>query len=434
MVKVLLKIITGVLTSFMFFPFEFVAFPGMNTKKAMAALGLVFCAFQFLKRRSMEIPSNLFHLSIGAGVVSLIGVFAVTYNDTPDYAYATYIVSMWVWLSAAFVVCSVIKWVHGKIDVELVVHYLLVVSVVQCVLAIAIDVDPVLKGWVNTYIAQEQDFLNEVKRLYGIGAALDVAGTRFSACLIMLAVLIHQKKDELSKNQLWLYILAYVIIAVIGNMIARTTSVGIVLGLLYLAYVFKVWQLLIRKSSVGIWLNIIVAIILAVPIVSYLYSNNDQFQRLFRFAFEGFFNYVEHGTWETASTEKLKTMYVFPEEFKTWVIGDGYFSNPNFSDINYVGNTSKRGYYMGTDVGYLRFIFYFGTIGLLAFCAFMNYAANLCARNLPHYKVLFSMLLISNFVIWLKVSTDIFLVFALFICVANMYEEDEDRLLHSRDV
>ena len=89
---------------------------------------------------------------------------------------------------------------------------------------------------------------------------------------------------------------------------------------------------------------------------------------------------------------------------------------------------------MGTDVGYLRFIFYFGTIGLLAFSAFMNYAAKLCARNLPHYKVLFRMLLISNFVIWLKVSTDIFLVFALFICVANMYEEDEDRLLHSRDV
>ena len=89
---------------------------------------------------------------------------------------------------------------------------------------------------------------------------------------------------------------------------------------------------------------------------------------------------------------------------------------------------------MGTDVGYLRFIFYFGTIGLLAFCAFMNYAAKLCARNLPRYKVLFGLLLISNFVIWLKVATDIFLVFALFICVANMYEEDEDRLLHSRDV
>lgn len=434
MVKVLLMIITGVLTSFMFFPFEFVAFPGMNTKKVMAVLGLVFCALQFLKRRSMEIPSNLFHLSIGAGIVSLIGVFAVTYNDTPDYAYATYLVSMWVWLSAAFVICTLIKWVHGRIDVELVIHYLLAVSVVQCVLAIAIDVDPILKGWVDTYIAQEQDFLNDVKRLYGIGAKLDVAGTRFSACLIMLAVLIHQNKDRLTKTRLWFYIFAYVIIGVIGNMVARTTSVGIVVGLLYLGYVFKVWQLLIRKSSVGIWLNIIVAIVVAVPIVSYFYSTNDQFYRLFRFAFEGFFNFVENGTWETASTEKLKTMYVFPEEFKTWIIGDGYFSNPNFSDINYVGNTAKHGYYMGTDVGYLRFIFYFGTIGLLAFCAFMNYAAKLCARNLPRYKVLFGLLLISNFVIWLKVATDIFLVFALFICVANMYEEDEDRLLHSRDV
>ena len=434
MLKYIQIAIGVIITSFYFFPFEFTFLPGVNTKMAMAGIGLVILGFQLGKARNSIFSKDAVTISMYALVVSFTSFVAVTLNETRDYTYVSYIISMWVWLSAAFVVCSVIKWVHGRIDVELVVHYLLVVNVVQCILAVAIDVDPVLKGWVNTYIAQEQDFLNEVKRLYGIGAALDVAGTRFSACLIMLAVLIHQKKDGLSKNQLWLYIGAYVIIAVVGNMIARTTSVGIVLGLLYLGYVFKVWQLLIRKSSVGIWLNIIVAIVIAVPIVSYLYSNNEQFHRLFRFAFEGFFNYVEHGTWETASTERLKTMYVFPEEFKTWIIGDGYFSNPNFSDINYVGNTTKYGYYMGTDVGYLRFIFYFGTIGLLAFCAFMNYAAKLCARNLPRYKVLFGLLLISNFVIWLKVATDIFLVFALFICVANMYEEDEDRLLHSRDV
>lgn len=32
--------------------------------------------------------------------------------------------------------------------------------------------------------------MEDVKRLYGIGAALDVAGVRFAAVLIMIAVLI----------------------------------------------------------------------------------------------------------------------------------------------------------------------------------------------------------------------------------------------------
>lgn len=62
-------------------------------------------------------------------------------------------------------------------------------------------------------------------------------------------------------------------------------------------------------------------------------------------------------------------MYVFPDNLKTWIIGDGYFSNPYNTDPFYIG-TRSRGYYMGTDVGYLRFIFYFGLIGLSAFIAF----------------------------------------------------------------
>jgi hypothetical protein len=144
---------------------------------------------------------------------------------------------------------------------------------------------------------------------------------------------------------------------------------------------------------------------------------------LFRFAFEAFFNYIERGEFETSSTDRLQTMYVFPESLKTWLIGDGYFSNP-YGDPNFIGKYIG-GYYMGTDVGYLRFIFYFGLMGLLAFSVFMIYSAQTCMRNLPHYKAMFALLLLSNFVIWLKVSTDIFLVFALFICVANLQEEDK---------
>ena len=43
-----------------------------------------------------------------------------------------------------------------------------------------------------------------------------------------------------------------------------------------------------------------------------------------RFAFEGFFNWVEKGEWSTSSTEKLnREMWIWPNDQRTWLIGSG---------------------------------------------------------------------------------------------------------------
>ena len=81
---------------------------------------------------------------------------------------------------------------------------------------------------------------------------------------------------------------------------------------------------------------------------------------------------------------------------------------------------------MGTDVGYLRFIFYFGVIGLAAFMIFLCKACATCIAKCKEYTMLFVFVLIANFVIWLKVATDLFLVFALFICTVNMMPDEDD--------
>ena len=68
------------------------------------------------------------------------------------------------------------------------------------------------------------------------------------------------------------------------------------------------------------------------------------------------------------SNEILKSMVVFPDSLHTWIIGDGYFNNSKY-DVYYLGDATEAGYYMGTDIGYLRFLFYFGTIGLFCMMA-----------------------------------------------------------------
>ena len=76
---------------------------------------------------------------------------------------------------------------------------------------------------------------------------------------------------------------------------------------------------------------------------------------------------------------------------------------------------------MGTDVGYLRFIFYFGLIGLTFFLVFFGKVTQVCMRRFKRYGLLFLLILSVNLIGWVKVSTDVFLVFALFLCLS---EED----------
>ena len=83
---------------------------------------------------------------------------------------------------------------------------------------------------------------------------------------------------------------------------------------------------------------------------------------------------------------------------------------------------------MATDVGYLRFIFYFGLIGLATFMTFFFKAMSICTQRLPQYRILFIAFLVINYLVWFKVATDIFLVFALFLCVSAQ-ENEEGRLI-----
>ena len=109
-------------------------------------------------------------------------------------------------------------------------------------------------------------------------------------------------------------------------------------------------------------------------------------------------------------------MIVFPDDLHTWIIGDGYLENPFNRDMNYIG-PNFGGYYMATDIGYLRFLFYFGLIGLLLFCVYMVACANELMKRFPAYGWMFFCILLINFIVWIKVSTDIFVVMAIFLCL-----------------
>lgn len=417
---------TVIVTSFYFFPFEFRFLPGINTKMAMAGIGLIVVAINLAKHRDAIVQKDFFMLTISALVVSLAGIISISLNNTSDYNYATYIISMWVWAASAYIVILLIKLTHHyRINIQIVCNYLIGVCLLQCFLALLIDTFPAFENLVNTYFGGlgfiDTESLKKTGRLYGIGASLDVAGTRFSAVLIMISSILCTNK-KISKQELIFYSASFIFITLIGNMISRTTTVGVIIAIVY--FILKS-DIIKFKASSNIRKFIIALaclLIIFVPFIIHKYNTDTEFRERIEFAFEGFFTLAQTGEWDVSSNEILKDMYVFPDNMKTWIIGDGYFDSPYYTDPTYVGET-YIGYYKNTDVGYLRFIYYFGCIGLFAFIAFFIQTAKVCADRFPKWKTLFWVLLMLNFIIWFKVSTDIFLVFALFL---SFSEEDDD--------
>ena len=83
---------------------------------------------------------------------------------------------------------------------------------------------------------------------------------------------------------------------------------------------------------------------------------------------------------------------------------------------------------MGTDVGYLRFIFYAGIFCMLTFVLYMLKVAQVCMRRFEGYALLFFALLVLNYLVWLKVSSDLFPVFAIFLCITANDMDQADAL------
>lgn len=424
MLRILSYVVCVLVTSMFYFPFEFNAYPGMNTKKVMAAVALAILVFRMVKQRGLTVNKDFVYLSIIAGLVSFCGIISVTYNNTTDYAYATYITSAWVWWGAAYTACSLIRWVHGRIDIPLVINYLVAVCFMQCCIALVIDLDPDFKQWVMSIFATGDMYFEKghVQRMFGIGCALDVAGIRFALVLVAMFFMKMQQEGNKWYKDLLFY-LVFFFILVVGNMIGRTTIVGVGVAFVYLAFLSLRQFRRIERRYVNMWKRVLLILLVFIPVVVFFYQTNPRLRKNFRFGFEGFVSLIEKGEWRVTSNDKLQTMYVWPDNMKTWTIGDGYFDNPVETDPYYTGKRTG-GFYKNSDVGYVRFIFYFGLIGLVMFSFYMIQVSMACRRRHPEWRTMFLLLLAVHFLVWFKVATDTFLIFALFLCLDKKKDED----------
>lgn len=139
--------------------------------------------------------------------------------------------------------------------------------------------------------------------------------------------------------------------------------------------------------------------------------------RFLPWAFEFVYSLAEKGSLETSSTTYIKESMLFlPDNVKTILIGDGFFQDPADLQLNY----------MGTDSGYVRFIFFAGIIGSFLFYQYFILMAALMykiSKDRNRVSFVFSSMAMF-FVAQIKfpfmalASTHIFLLL-LFFCLLN---------------
>lgn len=405
--NILLIFIAVLATSFYLFPIGFRGLPGsLNTKQMLAVVGVFAFGLKCIRNRNLSFGRQTLVAFALACLFSVWCYFSTVLNNTADYSYALYLLSFAVWLGGAYATCLIIKGAYGTLDLRTLARVMAFVCVAQCVSALLVDNVPAFRDLVDTWIIQDE-MPKMVKRMYGLGISLDSGAVRLCMALMLISYQLANRTDEShSKISVWTYYIAFFFICLVGSMIARTTLVGMALGLLYIIIV-RVFAKAKRfsKSKILVFFGVVAFIGCMVALLVHLYNTDQTFRNYLRFAFEAFFNFFEHGEFRTASTDRLnETMWVWPWTRQGWLFGYGHFNYESWGHFT-------------TDIGYCRFTLYCGLIGMTIFSIYFICLATAMSMKFEKTNLFFLLIGAMTFIIWIKVSTDIFQLYALLLCL-----------------
>lgn len=222
-------------------------------------------------------------------------------------------------------------------------------------------------------------------RIVGLGAVYFFGGAALQGCGLLIIGCFTNKKT-IKMDTLKALILIFT-----GIGMARTMFVSIFLFFLILIMRFKLllflWNIIKNKI-------VIVTLVTITIFWNKIYASNE---KLIRWATDFLTGKRD------PSLERLKTMYVYPDNIYTWLLGDSKLFDGDR-------------YYMHTDVGYLRIIFAIGFVGLLIYFfipIFLALYTSKQTRN-KQIKLLMKFLIIYALILNLKGMIDLTYIVLLF--------------------
>lgn len=373
---------------------------GFDPRYFIILIGFVLFLQEHKWRIRTSVPVFYFKvLSLPAaiGVWALISVF---YNHTSDLTFVIYPFQCLYLLLIAYSVFLMQKSCFREISFRQCVNFYIGILVVQSLIALTAFVNTGFAGFLYSMEGMDQqsavmkNYLG--MRLIGLGCFFFGAGSHYGLGLILFVTNFLSIKGKKTWKQCLAYALLYIYLIVVGMGFARTTSIGLMMSMfLLLAYPLFFPGSRTLRNNVRKYV-IITMSILATIVSVYLMSPKlqEEYGTIVEFAFEMVYKYFEEGEVATDSSDALKTLYVWPDNLKTYLIGDARFW----------ADSSRESYYMFTDVGYLRLIYYFGIPGMLVYLGYTLYMCVECCRYTEVRLLRFTFLLIFIFDLALNVK------------------------------
>lgn len=382
------------------------AFLPVHTLLVFGALGFMILTAYFRVKITLYFSSMVLY-----GVFICLSILpALVYNGgDPYYIYEAFLVPFAFYFSAVLVrELTPNKLITDPLGVHKLV---LIATTTQSILTLAINLIPSLMSVSNKIIAYSElesqtvfGVLDYHNRFIGFGTEFFGAAVVYSFSLFIIAHLYYN-------NRKIKYLLLFFFNFIIGFLLARSAIFG---GVIALAYIFvkllpgNILKVLLTMSAL-----LILWYIIKDGLFTYLATlDNDS---IVGWATEPIRNFILKGELSSGSTNALHDMWnTRPNNLRTWIIGDGYFRNPSDSGF--------KGYYMNTDVGYLRIIFASGLLGLIIFLT-LHLAIlrkvikrTVFSDSFMYFSVIFFLLLIKGFT-----------TFIPYICILALFQNHSNK-------
>lgn len=370
-----------------------------STTLIFGVIGFILFSLRLVTTQSQLINKKYLYYFFYVFILILIVFISITYNKTDDYEMLTYVIYFAVTFFSSYFVIIFLTKIDYEVNFDSVSNLIINAIFIQSIIALGIFYFPGFSEFIYRIEKIDGSALDQINhvsafRLTGFGTRFFEAGVISGIALILLGFKI--RINHYSANKLLILVLKFLFIFTIGSMMARTTIVGAFLGVLLILAPKDLRMPLSFLKKTTSFLSLIVIL----PSIIYiaLITNNrvkELVEPVFNYAFELLINYFREGRLESESTNQLKDMYILPSQIKTWIIGDGYWSNP-----------AGTGYYMHIDVGFLRMIYYYGLPGLLVFLLIHYFSINLNS-GLRSKKLIIIIFLLYLMIINLKGYIDI---------------------------
>jgi hypothetical protein len=338
---------------------------GIGTRIVFSICGLLIVVYGLfsLRIKFNFISINRFLLSLLSFVLLLvITIYTSCFiNSTNDTSLIRISFSYLLTILSVYFFYRIISNLFPKIFFLSLLNMIVICSVIQVSTALLMFVSPDFKELIISMIDPKDFLIEEILlfsnfRLIGLGSNPFVTGFTNGFSLILLSFLINKNQN---RKLLIFYIVSFLMILVVGSMIARTTLIGGFLSICSLLLSIRLHKINLNKLILKMLMYLGLVLFLVIFIKSldkgFVSKINDSFE----YGFEALYNLKSgHGA-QTESTNELKEMYFFPDKLSTYIIGDGYYMNPY----------NSLSYYMNTDAGYIRLLYYIGLFGLAFYLA-----------------------------------------------------------------